>query len=159
MRKYSKWIRVSSKGLQIYVHENHIMKLSLIRTTWSLKFFDVMPLVKGSTIINSVLMWSVVTFYSLTHSFMAKYLMSMYLLWLPLLLFLAMKITAELSQYNLNDLEMKSTTLSPNMKHFNYTSCKVASKHDTNLVSTVEVAVKVCFVLLQDTASPTSIKI
>jgi len=69
-----------------------------------------------------------------------------------------MKTAAELSQYILIGLEIESTTLSPDMKLFNQTPCDVASKHDTNSASIVEVAVNVCFVLLQDTAPPASIK-
>ena len=44
------------------------------------------------------------------------------------------------------------------MKLFNHTLCEIASKQETNLTSIVEVAVRVCFVLLQDTALPASIK-
>jgi len=53
---------------------------------------------------------------------------------------------------------MESTTLRPGMKLFNYTPCEVASKQETNSASIVEVAVKVCFALLQDTAPLASIK-
>ena len=45
------------------------------------------------------------------------------------------------------------------MELFNYTPYKVASKQDTNLASIVEVAVSVCFALLQDTTPLTNIKI
>src|SRR5215469_4947586 len=111
-----------------------------------------MPLVKRSAIINSVLMCSMVILFSLTRSRMANYLMSMCLLRLPLLLFLARKTVAELSQYILNGLEIESTILSPEMKLFSHTQCEVTSKQDTNSASMVEVAVKVCFALLHDTA-------
>src|ERR1044072_5206560 len=117
-----------------------------------------MPLVKQSAIINSMLTCSMTTFFSLTRSLMAKYLMSMCLLRLPLLLFLAIKTAAELSQYIFNGLEIESITLSPDMKLFNHTPCEVASKQETNSASIVEVAVNVCFALIQDTAPPASIK-
>ena len=77
---------------------------------------------------------------------------------LLLLLFLAIKTAIELSQYILNDLEIESTTLIPKMKLFNYTSCKVASKQETNSASIVEVAIKVCFSLLQEKFPSVSIK-
>jgi len=80
--------------------------------------------------------------------------MSMCLLRLPLLLFLAINTTTKLSQYNFNGLEIESTTLRPDMKLFNHTPCDVASKQETNSTSIVEVAVKVCLALLQDTAPP-----
>ena len=117
-----------------------------------------MPLVKGSAIINLVLTCSITTIFSLTRSLKAKYLMSMCLFQLLLLLFLAIKIAAELSQYIFNGLEIEFTTLSPEMKLFNHTPCKVASKQDRNSASIVKVAIKVCFVLLQETAPPASIK-
>ena len=85
--------------------------------------------------------------------------MSMCLLRLPRLLFLAMKIAVELSQYILNGLEIESTILSPDMKLFNHTPYEVASTQETHSASIVEVAVKVCFVLLQDIALLASIKI
>ena len=110
-----------------------------------------MPLVKGSTIINLVLTCSMTTLYSLAHSLMAKYLMSMGLLQLPFLLFLAINTIVALSQYYFNNLEIESTTLSPNTKLFDHTSCEVALKQETNSVSIVEVAFKDCFALLQDT--------
>ena len=75
------------------------------------------------------------------------------------LLFLAIKTTTELSQYILNGLEIESKTLSPEMKLFNHRPCEVASKQDTNLASILEVAIKVYFALLQDTAPPADIKI
>ena len=89
---------------------------------------------------------------------MANYLMSICLLRLPLLLFLARKTAAKLSQYILNDLEIESTILSPKIKHFNHTLCDVALKQDMNLASVVEVAIKVCLVFLQDTSLPTNTK-
>ena len=73
---------------------------------------------------------------------MAKYLMSMCLLQLPLLLFLGIKIATESLQYILNGLEIESTILSLEMKLFIHKPCKVASKQDTNLASTVEVQSK-----------------
>ena len=124
-----------------------------------LKIICGMPLVKGSTIINSMLTCSMTTLFSLTRSLMAKYLMLMCLLQLPLLLFPATNTAVELSQYNFNDLEIESTNLSPNIKLFNHTPCKVASKQEKNLASIVEVVAKDCFALLQDTTPPTSIKI
>ncbi|KAM7491980.1 hypothetical protein LguiA_034901 [Lonicera macranthoides] len=113
-----------------------------------------MPLVKGSAIINSVFTCSITTFSSLTRSLMAKYLMSICLLRLPLLLFLAINTAAELSQKILNGLEMESTILRPEMKLFNHTPCDVASKQETNSASIVEVAVKDCLALLHETAPP-----
>ena len=92
------------------------------------------------------------TFFFLQRSHMAKYLTLMCLLRLPLLLFLAMKITAELSQNILNGLETESTILSPDMKLLNHTPCDVASKQEMNSTSIVEVAVRVCLLLLHDTA-------
>ena len=80
--------------------------------------------------------------------------MSMCLLRLPLLWFLAKNTAAELSQYNLSGLAMESTILSLEIKLFNHTPCEVASKQATNSASVVEVAVKVCFALLHDMAPP-----
>ena len=77
--------------------------------------------------------------------------MSMCLLQLSLLLFLAIKIAIELLQYILNSLEIESTNLSPKMKLFIHTPWKVALKQDTNSASIMEVVVKVYFALLQDT--------
>ena len=57
---------------------------------------------------------------------MAGYLMSICLLRLPLLLFLAKKTADELSQYNLNDLDIESIILSPEINPFNHTPCEVA---------------------------------
>ena len=113
-----------------------------------------MPLVKGSTIINSVLMCLMTNVLSLTHSLMAKYLMSMCLLRLQLLLFLAKKTAVELSQNTFSGLDIESMILSPEMKLFIHTSCDVALKQETNSASIVEVANKVCFALLHDTAPP-----
>ena len=70
-----------------------------------------------------------------------------------------MKIAAELSQHIFNGLEIESTILTPYMKLFNHIPCEVASKQKMNSASIVKVAVKVCFVLLQDTAPLASIKI
>ena len=113
---------------------------------------------KGSTIINSVLTCSITIVFSLTRSLMAKYLMSTCLFQLLLLLFLAIKTVAELLQYIFNSLEIESTTLSPKMKLFNHTPCKVASKRDMNSTSIVEVVVKVWFAFLQEIAQMASIK-
>ena len=44
------------------------------------------------------------------------------------------------------------------MKLLSHTPCEVASKQDMNLVSIVEVAVKVCLTLLQDIAPLANIK-
>ena len=103
-------------------------------------------------------MCSITTVFSLTHSLMAKYLMSMCLFRLLYLLFLAIKTVVELSQYILNDLKIESTTLSLKMKFFNHTSCEVALKQDTNSASMVGVAIKVYFALLQETSPLVSIK-
>ena len=94
-------------------NRNYIRELSPMFTTWSLNFNDGMPLVKGSTIIHSVLMCSITIFLSLTRSLMAIYLMSMCLIQLPLLLFFAIKTAIELSQYILNGLDIESITLKP----------------------------------------------
>jgi len=82
--------------------------------------------------------------------------MSIYLFQLPLLLFLAIKTTAELSQYILNGLEIESIILSPEMKLLSHTPCKVASKQETNSASIVEEAIKV-YLALHDTAPPPAI--
>ena len=97
------------------------------------------------------------TFFSLIRSLMAKYLMLMCLLRLPLLLFLAIKTIAELSQNILNGLWIKSTILSLEIKLLSHTPCEVVSKQETNSVFIVEVAVKVCLALLHDT-TPSTIK-
>jgi len=117
-----------------------------------------MPLVKGSVIINSVLICSMTTFLSFTLSLMAKYLMSMCLLRLPLLLFLAIKTAVELSQKILKGLEIVSTIFSPEMKLLSHTPCDVASKQEINSASMVEVAVKVCLTLLHEIAPPAIMK-
>ncbi|KAL3655533.1 hypothetical protein CASFOL_001319 [Castilleja foliolosa] len=83
--------------------------------------------------------------------------MSMCLHRLPLRLFFAMNTAAELSQYILIGRLIESTTLSPEMKPFNHTPCEVASKHETNSASIVEVAVKVCLTLLHDIAPSANI--
>ena len=79
--------------------------------------------------------------------------MSMCLLRLPLLLFLAIKTAAELSQKILNGLDIESIILSPEMKLLSHTPCEVASKQETNSASMVEVAVKVCLTLLHENSS------
>ena len=129
-------------------YRNYMMDPNPILDTWSLNLNGGMPLVKGSAIINSVLMCSMTTLLSLTRSRMAKYLMSMCLLRLPLLLFLARNTTDELSQNILNGLDTVSKSLSPEMKLFNHTPCDVASKQETNSASIVEVAIKPCLTLL-----------
>ena len=117
--------------------------LSPIVTKWSLNFCGGMPLVKGSTNMTSVLTCSMTTFLSLTRSRSARYLMSICFLWLPLLLFLAIKTAVELSQYNLNILDIESTILSPEIKFFNHTPCEVASKQETNSASIMEVVTRI----------------
>ena len=77
---------------------------------------------------------------------------------LLLLLFFAIGIVAELSQYILNDLDIESITLSPEIKLLSHTPCEVASKQDMNSPSIVEVAVMVYLTLLQDIAPPANIK-
>ena len=84
--------------------------------------------------------------------------MSMCLLQLPLLLFFAIKTATELSQYILNGLDLESIILSPEMKLLSHTPCEVASKQDMNSASIVELAVKVCLMLLQDIAPLANIK-
>ena len=85
--------------------------------------------------------------------------MSMCLLRLPLLLFLARNVAAELSQKILNDLEKESITLNPEIQLLSHTSCEVASKQESNLASIVEVTVKVFLTLLKEIAPPSIIKI
>ena len=97
---------------------------------------------------SSQFMCSITTLCSLTCSLMAKYFMSMYLLRLPLLSFLARKTGVELSQYNLSGLWMELIILRPTMKLLSQPPCEVASKQETNSTSIVEVVVKVCFMLL-----------
>ena len=89
---------------------------------------------------------------------MARYLMSMCLLQLPLLLFFAIKTIGELSQYILNGLAIESIILRPKMKLLSHTPCEVALKQNMNSASIVEVVVKVYFTLLQDIAPPTNVK-
>ena len=89
---------------------------------------------------------------------MVKYLMSMYLFQLPLLLFFAIKTTAKLLQYILNSLDIESIILNPEMKLLSHTPCEVASKQYMNSASIVEIAVKVCLTLFQDIAPSTNIK-
>ena len=89
---------------------------------------------------------------------MAKYLMSMCLLQLSLLLFLAKNTITELSQKILNSLEIESITLSPEIKLLSHTPCEVTSKQETNSASMVEVAIKVCLTFLQETAPPAIMK-
>ena len=88
---------------------------------------------------------------------MTRYLMSICLLRIPLLLFLAIKTVAELSQYNLNGLDIDSTILSPEIKLFNHTPCEVASKQETKSTFIVEVVTRVCLVLLRNIALPGNI--
>ena len=61
--------------------------------------------------------------------------MSMCLLRLPLLLFLAKKTAAKLSKYILNGLEIESTILSLDMKLFNHTPYDVCSLKIRNELS------------------------
>ena len=82
----------------------------------------------------------------------------MCLLRLSLLLFLAKKTVAELSQNIFSGLDIESTILSLKMKLFIHTPCDVASKQETNSASIVEVAIKVCFALLHDTAPSANMK-
>ena len=89
---------------------------------------------------------------------MARYLMSMSLLQLPLLLFFTIKTAAKLSQYILNDLDIESITLSLEMKLLSHTPCEVASKQDMNSATIIEVAVMVCLTLLQDIVPLANIK-
>lgn len=56
--------------------------------------------------------------------------MLMCLLQLPLLLFLAIKTAAELSQNIIISRQIESTTQSPYMKFFSHTPCQVASKQE-----------------------------
>ena len=126
------------------------MEPNPIQTILSLNLNGGMPFFKRSDIINSAPTCSMTTFFYLTRSLMAKYLMLICLLRLPLLLFLAIKIVDELSQYIFNGLEIGSTILSPDMKLFIHTPCDAASKQETNSAFIVEIIVKVCFALLQD---------
>lgn len=98
------WKRVSLKSINVHIIRYYIMDSSPILTKWSMNFFDDIPLVKGSIIINLVLTGSMTTFFYLTRSRMAKYLMLICLLQFLLLSFLARKIAVELLHYNLNGL-------------------------------------------------------
>ena len=80
------------------------MESSPLFITSSLNLNGGMLLVKGSPIINSILICPMITLFSLTCSIMAKYLMLVCLLPLPLLLFLTIKTVSKLSQYILNSL-------------------------------------------------------
>ena len=93
-----------------------------------------------------------ITFLSFTFSLMAKYLMSMCLLGLPLLLFLAIKTATKLSQKILKGFEIVLTIFSPEKKLLSHTPCDVVSKQETNSASMVEVVVKVCLTLLHEIA-------
>ena len=117
-----------------------------------------MPLVKGSANINLVLTCSMTTFLSLTYFLMARYLMLICLLQLPLQLFFAINTVATLSENILNGLDMESTTLSPTMKLLSQTLCEVASKQEMNSTSIVKVTVNICYALLQETTPPTNMK-
>ena len=90
---------------------------------------------------------------------MAKNLISMCLLQLLLLLFLAKKTVAELSQNILNGLAIESTILRPEMKLFNHTPCEVASKQAMNSASIVDVAINVYLALFQEIAPLANMKI
>jgi len=125
---------------------------SSILLTWSLTDFVCMPFVHGFAIISSILMFSMIISFALTRSLMTKYLMSMCLLRLSLLLFLAKKTIAKLSQYIFNNLGTESITCRLAMKLFNQIPCDVASNNEINSASMVEVATNDCFALLQDIA-------
>jgi len=68
------------------------------------------------------------------------------------LLFLAIKIAAELLQKILKGLEIVSTIFSLEMKLLSHTPFDVASKQERNSTSMVEVAIKVCLTLLHEIA-------
>src|SRR5262245_40989112 len=104
-----------------------------------------MSLVIELTIINSLLMYSMTTLFSLTRYLMARYFILMCLLRLPLVLFFVIKTATELSQRILNDLDIESMIISLIIKLFNHTPYDVASKHKTDSASIVEVAIKVSF--------------
>ena len=76
----------------------------------------------------------------------------------PIFIFSAIETIAKLLQKILNGLEMKSITLSPEMKLLSHIACEVASKQKTSSASMVEVAVKVCLTLFHQTAPTTKIK-
>ena len=84
--------------------------------------------------------------------------MSICLLRLLLLLFLAKKTAAKLSQNTFSDLDIESTILSPKMKLLIHTPWDVALKQETNSAFIVEVAIKVYFALFHDTAPPENMK-
>lgn len=95
MNVYTNKIRETSKkrSLFIIVLRMKIQKVrsSPIVTTWSLNLCGGMALVKWSANICLVLICSITTFFSLKCSFMARYLMSMCLLQLPLFFALSHK--------------------------------------------------------------------
>jgi len=97
-------------------------------------------------------------FLSYILSLMAKYLMSMCLLQLPLLLFLAIKTATELSQKILKGLDIVSIIFSLEMKLLRHTPCDGGSKQKTNSSSIVEVEVKVWLTLLHKIVPPTIMK-
>jgi len=111
-----------------------------------------MPLVNESTIINSELIFLIKIVWSLMRSPMAKYLMPICLLRLPLLLFLAIKTATESSHYIFSGLKIESPIFNPEMKLFIHTPCDVALKQDMNSASIVEVVIKVYFALFQEKA-------
>ena len=92
------------------------------------------------------------------YSFSNGLVLNINVLRIPLLLFLAIKTTVELSPKILKGLEIVSTIFSPKMKLLSHTPCDVASKQETNLASMVEVAVKVCLTLLHEIAPPAIMK-
>jgi hypothetical protein len=96
-------------------------------STWPLNCFTSKPFVMGSATIDSVLICSMKTSCLLMLSLTLRYLMSMCLLLLPLLLFLEKKTAAELSQKILTGLAIESTIFSPPMKFLNHNACVVAS--------------------------------
>ena len=81
----------------------------------------------GSATISSVPICSMMILLSLTFSRTTKYFISMCLLRLPLLLFLAKNTAAALSQRSFIGLGTVSITLSPEEKFFNHNACFVAS--------------------------------
>lgn len=97
--KHEKISQKTKKKVSFILHyiynENYIMELNLIQSTLSINLCGGMPFVKGSAIINSKLICSMTIFFCLTHYLMAKYLMSMCLPRLPLLLFLEIKTAAK----------------------------------------------------------------
>jgi len=101
MRKYHN-IRVSTLTYMYTIIKWNQVSFSLM----ILNLNGDMSLGKGSTIINSVLICSMTTFLSFTLSLMAKYLMLICLLGLPLFLFLAIRTTTKLSQKIFKGLEI-----------------------------------------------------